>query len=609
MDVEAVNADLIRCLSAAGIIGKKPGITGKKKFSASSKSPSASAASDQPYVAPVANDLSSSAFSASSKFSATLAASDLSPIALNDSLVDFLENVSDKNLLFRAIGIEILDGNFQPIDGNANAIVAGKFALDGSFAPISLENGTLTVAVADPFAVELFDSISRKLDADVVFKLTSFSKIRNFLQMSTPPAEKIAPFVVKTAAEKPIPIVNDAAPKPMETPMENESPEPAEEEPVLLDKFFEDLLTAAIRERASDVHLENMRDGMRIRIRIDGKLHTTRTVDKILAQAVVAKVKISADAKIDEARLPQDRRIRMCISQKNYDLRISILPTIYGENIAIRIFDQGDNDFNLDSIGLRRRQFALVETMVNCRNGLVLLCGPTGCGKTTTLYTILKRVSSRERKVITIEDPIEYRLDGISQVPVNDEIGLSFATILRSVLRQSPNIIMVGEIRDSETAELAIQAALTGHLVFSTVHCNDSTGAITRLLDFKISKHLIKNCLRGAISQKLMRRPCEKCAVVRKLSASEKALSPWKDLFLDAIPEMRGCESCLNRGYKGRIAAFDFLVNGKLVPVQPSAGKAAILDDFIHIESFADSAMELLRDGLVVFEDVQPFLR
>ncbi|MDR2628831.1 MAG: Flp pilus assembly complex ATPase component TadA, partial [Puniceicoccales bacterium] len=335
---------------------------------------------------------------------------------------------------------------------------------------------------------------------------------------------------------------------------------------------------------------------------------TINDVDKILAQAIIAKVKFRADAKIDEVHLPQDRRIRVKIFDKNYDLRISILPTVYGENIAIRIFDQEDNDFDLNSIGLNREQFALMESMINGKSGLILLCGPTGCGKTTTLYTILKKISSRDRKVVTIEDPIEYRLDGVSQVPVNDEIGLSFASILRSVLRQSPNVIMVGEIRDHETAELVIQATLTGHLVFSTIHCDNAMGAITRLLDLNISEFLIKSCLRGSISQKLVRKPCQFCMTSRELSDAEKVLFPQLADSIKTIPEGHGCENCSQRGYRGRIAIFDFLVKKSLTNNLSTVSQEIVFDDFLHADSFSENILRLLKDHAIMVEDVIPLL-
>ncbi|MDR0742535.1 MAG: GspE/PulE family protein [Puniceicoccales bacterium] len=472
-----------------------------------------------------------------------------------------------------------------PIDSSGLDFIGHNFATSNALIPILLDDKNCVVAVADPFNVELMDTISQRLKIPIVFKLTSFQRVKKFWESISPKQgtngkENMAPASTNTG----------------------------ELESVLVDKFFDNLLKMSISERASDIHLEHCRGGMCIRIRVDGKLHVVNNVDKILAQAIIAKTKFKADAKIDEVHLPQDRRIRVKIFDKNYDLRISILPTIYGENVAIRIFDQEDNDFDLNSIGLGQKQSALMESIINGKSGLILLCGPTGCGKTTTLYTILKKISSQDRKVITIEDPIEYRLDGISQVPVNDEIGLSFASILRSVLRQSPNVIMVGEIRDHETAELVIQATLTGHLVLSTIHCNDAVGAITRLLDLGISEFLIKSCLRGSISQRLMRKPCQFCMTSRELSDAEKVSFPQLADSIKMVPEVHGCKNCSRKGYRGRIAIFDFLVKKSLTNNLSAINQEIVFDDFLHADSFSENILRLLEDRAIMFEDVIPLL-
>ncbi|MDR1890985.1 MAG: GspE/PulE family protein [Puniceicoccales bacterium] len=504
---------------------------------------------------------------------------------LNENLMATLRKMSDEGKIFDAIGMEVLTENISSDDGNALNFIGHNFAINNALVPISLDNKECVIAVADPFNVELMDTISNRFKIPITFKLTSFKTVREFW-------ERMAPGNVTKVKED----------------MSSPSAGPSELESVLLDKFFDNLLKGAISERASDIHLENCKNGMRIRTRVDGKLHTINMVDKTFAQAAIAKIKFKADAKIDEAHLPQDKRMRVKIFSKHYDLRISILPTVYGENIAIRIFDQEDNDFDLRSIGLSKEQSILMESIINAKNGLILLCGPTGCGKTTTLYTILKKISSRDRKVITIEEPIEYRLDGISQVPVNDEIGLSFASILRSVLRQSPNVIMVGEIRDHETAELVIQATLTGHLVLSTVHCNDAMGAITRLLDLGISEFLIKSCLRGAISQRLVRKPCQSCMTLRKLSDYEKVLFPRLADSIKMVPKGHGCENCFQRGYRGRIAIFDFLIKKSLAEHTSVANKEVVCDDFSHADSFSENIFRLLKDRTIFFEDISQLL-
>ncbi|MDR2776568.1 MAG: GspE/PulE family protein [Puniceicoccales bacterium] len=504
--------------------------------------------------------------------------------ALNENLIATLQKITHGEKLLDAIGMKVLMENILA-DSKGLDFIGHNFAASNALIPILLDDKNCVVAVADPFDVELMDTISRRLKITTVFKLTSFQRVKNFW-------ESIGPKQGTNGKENVVLSLTDAG----------------ELESIPVDKFFDNLLKLSISERASDIHLECCSDGMHIRIRVDGKLHTVNSVDKVFAQAIIAKIKFKADAKIDEVHLPQDRRICVKIFDKNYDLRISILPTIYGENVAIRIFDQEDNDFNLNNVGLGQEQFALMEPIINGKNGLILLCGPTGCGKTTTLYTILKKISSQDRKVVTIEDPIEYRLDGISQVPVNDEIGLSFASILRSVLRQSPNVIMVGEIRDHETAELVIQATLTGHLVLSTIHCNDAMRAITRLLDLGISEFLIKSCLRGSISQRLMRKPCPSCMTLRKLSDTEKVLFPQLADSIKMVPEVHGCENCSRRGYRGRIAIFDFLVKKSLTNNLSTINREIVFDDFLHADSFSENILRLLKDHAIMFEDVIPLL-
>ncbi|MDR3143920.1 MAG: GspE/PulE family protein [Puniceicoccales bacterium] len=508
--------------------------------------------------------------------------------AANERLLKTLRSGRCCGKIRDAIGMEIFRGDAIPKNEKAMNFIGGRFAEHNRIAPISFENSELLLAIADPFNVRLMDDLSERFPCGVSFQLASFGQIRQFWEAHG-----------DCASEKSA-VSNGGEYSPCG------GADASESQP--LDKFFENLLRDAVRQRASDIHLENSSGGMRVRIRVDGRLRTTSVMDKISAQAAIAKIKIDANARIDEVRLPQDRRVRMKILNKNYDLRISILPTIHGENVAMRIFDQADNDFDLSSIGMADEQLQLLLPMIDAQNGLILLCGPTGCGKTTTLYTILKKISSPRRKVLTIEDPIEYRLDGINQVPVDDAIGLSFASTLRSVLRQSPNVIMVGEIRDSETAELAIRAALTGHLVFSTVHCGDSTGAITRLVDFGISEHLIKSCLRGAISQKLARRPCKSCATVRELSDSERSILPKCFSAVRKVPRIHGCDECCQMGSRGRIPAFDFLINKNFC----SAGKffrgREIFGDFMHAETFAESVARLLKAGDIIFEDARQLL-
>lgn len=355
--------------------------------------------------------------------------------------------------------------------------------------------------------------------------------------------------------------------------------------------MLDSILSDAIESRASDIHFENARNGMRIRFRIDGILHVHKIVDSIVACGLVAQLKLMTGASVDEVRLPQDRRACVTIRNKKYDIRFSILPTVFGDNVALRIFNQESIDLDIDTIGLRGIQKDVLTAMVENNNGLILVCGPTGCGKTTTLYALLKWLLSVDKKVITIEDPIEYRLNDVTQVAVREEIGLTFSSILRSVLRQAPNVIMVGEIRDSDTASLAVQAALTGHLVFSTVHCSRAKDVIGRLLDFEVSEYLLRSCLRGAIAQRLVRKSCPFCCY-----------------DINNRSQHSGCERCNFRGYNGRSGIFECFVQKKLIGCDDHNECSGIHDEYCAIGSFEDEVENMVNAHAIFYEDAYKIL-
>lgn len=327
------------------------------------------------------------------------------------------------------------------------------------------------------------------------------------------------------------------------------------------------IISRAVRERASDIHIEPMENNLRVRFRIDGVLHEVMSLPRNAQNAVISRVKIMANMDIAEHRLPQDGRIEVSAGGRNVDLRVSVLPTIFGEKVVIRILDKSNFILQLPELGFSDDVRAQIERLIKKPNGMLLVTGPTGSGKTTTLYALLSRLNRPEENIITVEDPVEYRLDGINQVQVNPKIGLTFAEGLRAILRQDPNIIMVGEIRDRETADIAVRAALTGHLVLSTLHTNDAAGALARLVDMGVEPFLIASSVLAVTAQRLVRKICPNC---------KEPYRPGPDdpvrLLLNLPPDEnitlyrgRGCGQCNNTGYYGRVAIHELmLMNGEI---------------------------------------------
>ena len=329
----------------------------------------------------------------------------------------------------------------------------------------------------------------------------------------------------------------------------------AEQEPVI--RLVNVTLLDALRAGASDVHFEPLSSELRVRYRLDGVLREMTRVGRQYQAAVVSRIKIMAGLDIAERRRPQDGRIRLRLAEREVDLRVSTLPGLHGEGIVLRLLDAGITTPELHALGMPTAIRAQLEQLVSRTGGLVLVTGPTGSGKTTTLYATLAQLNTAAVKIVTVEDPIEYRIDGVTQVPVTVRAGLTFASALRSILRHDPDIIMVGELRDAETATIAIQAALTGHLVLSTLHTTDAVGAVTRLVDMGVEPYLVAATLQGSLAQRLVRVLCDACAVARRPNAAE--LERWG--ALSATPrEAGGCEVCAGTGYRGRRGIYELFM-------------------------------------------------
>ena len=358
-----------------------------------------------------------------------------------------------------------------------------------------------------------------------------------------------------------------------------------------------DMIIDAIKRNASDIHFDPYEEGIQIRIRIDGDLHDYTKVPLTMKKNMITRVKIISNMNITESRLPQDGAIKGLIEDMNVDLRVSCLPTNMGEKLVIRILDYSMSSAGLENLGFTKENYTLVDKMINIPNGIILVTGATGSGKSTTVYAMLQKLNTKNRNLITVEDPIEMNIEGINQVQVNSEIGMTFASALRSILRQDPDIIMIGEIRDSETARIAVRSAITGHLVLSTIHTNDSLNTIERLLDMDVERYLLGAAISGIISQKLARRLCPKCKTLRPTSEYEK--TTFKSILgidVNEIYEPKGCSECTG-GYKGRIPIHEVLLINQDIKDAISAGmpKTKLRDLVFHENSKINTMMQ---DGL-----------
>jgi general secretion pathway protein E len=366
----------------------------------------------------------------------------------------------------------------------------------------------------------------------------------------------------------------------------------ASEAPVI--RLVNSILTQAVRARASDIHIEPFERELKVRYRIDGILYNILYPPRRLQAAISSRIKVMANLNIAERRLPQDGRIRIRVGEKDVDIRVSVVPTAFGERIVLRLLDKTSMLLGLEEIGMGEETYTRYSRLIKRSNGIILVTGPTGSGKTTTLYATLHKINSPELNIITIEDPIEYQLNGIGQIQVNPRIDLTFANGLRSILRQDPDIIMVGEIRDRETAEIAIQASLTGHLVFSTLHTNDAAGAVTRLLDMAVEAFLVSSSVLAILAQRLVRVICKEC---KEPYRPEIALA--KELGLDpafdgVFYRGKGCGACFQTGFRGRSGVYELLVIDDSIRSLVMSGADSSV---IKRQAITQGMLTLLRDG------------
>ena len=417
--------------------------------------------------------------------------------------------------------------------------------------PVAIDDVAVTVVIADPFNLQCLDDLRVIFQKEVKAVLCESKLVLDAINRVY---ERVKQNIMSEIEQNPDDDLIDLdEPVDLLESSENDAP---------IIKFVNNLMFRAIKDKASDIHIEPYERDMVVRFRIDGVLHDVARPPKQLHAGISSRIKLMGELDIAEKRLPQDGRIRIKIAGKDVDVRLSVVPTQHGERLVMRILDKSSVRLDLKDLGFDEGNIKLINQIIHKKHGIFLVTGPTGSGKTTTLYASLTRINSIDRNIITVEDPIEYDLKGVGQIQVNPKIGLTFASGLRSILRQDPDVIMVGEIRDRETAEIAIQASLTGHLVFATIHTNDAPGAVTRLVDMGVEPFLISSSLLAVLAQRLIRKACTKCTELHvPLPVELENLGLDENVFGGAkIARPRGCHECGGTGYKGRMVVYEIMV-------------------------------------------------
>jgi len=476
---------------------------------------------------------------------------------IDDILVE--QNIVTEDSLSRTLaadmGIDAVDlSAFEPTSGLLHLVPAGMARLHGVI-PVLASGNVLTVALANPFDTQAIDDLRFTLNREIVQVVAPRRQVETLITTHYGSEETSMEDVLQQLSNSGIHVIEngeedlDAATVAAE----------ANTTPII--RYVDLILDRAVQAQASDIHFEPFEKDFKIRYRVDGALYEMEPPPRHLALPVTSRIKVMANLNIAERRIPQDGRIQRQIGEKTVDLRVSTLPTQFGESVVLRVLDRSAVKLDLETLKMPQDIYDYIIEVIEKPNGIFIVTGPTGSGKTTTLYACLNKINTIDSKLLTAEDPVEYEIDGIMQVPVNDAIGLSFAKVLRAFLRQDPDRIMIGETRDLETAQIAIQASLTGHLVFTTLHTNDSTGAVSRLVDMGVEPFMISASLEGVLAQRLVRKICSKCKSAYEPDEavlSQLGLSPY-DVGDKTFYYGRGCPECNNTGYKGRKGLFELL--------------------------------------------------
>jgi len=498
---------------------------------------------------------------------------------------------------------EYIDLSNYVIDPEVISLISEKAALRFKLIPISKNNGELIIAMANPLDVYAIDFVRdhtkiKKIksllasEEDVLNAITNYYELGEYDDI----IEKLGTEIIFKEEEE------EEDSKKLEA--------ISKEAPII--QLVNMLIVQGVKDRASDIHIEPNEKGLLIRFRIDGMLHDIRTLPNTIKSAVISRIKILAKMDIAERRLPQDGRFQVKFGTREVDLRVSTIPTVFGEKVVLRLLDKSKGLIKLEQLGFIPEQLGEFKSIISKSYGIILLTGPTGSGKTTTLYAALNEVNSKDKNIITVEDPVEYKLDRINQIQIKPKINLTFANTLRSILRQDPDVIMVGEIRDTETAQIAVQAALTGHLVFSTLHTNDAASALTRLIDMDIETFLISSSVIGVIAQRLVRVICEKCKeeytpgknVLSGLNIKDDSNNDGKVKLYRGT----GCSFCKNTGYYGRTSIYEHIVlDEEIRALIISKASSNVIKDVAlkkGMKTLKDSGLEKAMQGITTIEEV-----
>jgi general secretion pathway protein E len=478
--------------------------------------------------------------------------------------------------------------------------VSSRFIRENMVIPMELKNNVLKVVMANLEDRQTLDALRVAASADLVVYTADAKVIEEYISKFYGQESQNINRIIEDIGEHDVEFVRE------EEEDIGHLKDLAAEAPII--KLVNLLITRAVEGRASDIHIEPFEDELKVRYRIDGVLHDVESAPKRLQAAIVSRIKIMAKLNIAERRLPQDGRIRLKIGEGEIDLRVSTIPVLHGESVVMRILRKEGIVIDLDLLGFPPDTLSGFNQLISKPNGIMLVTGPTGSGKTTTLYGALDKINSPDKKIITVEDPVEYQLKGINQIQVKPQIGLNFASTLRHIVRQDPDIIMIGEIRDLETAEIAIQSALTGHLVFSTLHTNDAPSAITRLIDMGVENFLLSSTIRGILAQRLVRVVCPSCKEIDRTASNKDELGALGIGKETTLYMGKGCERCTFTGYYGRSGIFELLmVNDEMRKLILKGADANELRDAarrLGMRTLFEDGAEKIKAGVTTLSEV-----